>query len=206
MVSCAEQTQGGFGTTRRFNRADDWLFPFHMLSFWVTFVGFIVILAAIFFSGAESTLDRSEVDGYAPLSVIANPAGQGMGMTPDSERIFCVGHWGRAHFHHHELHARRGCRSCAAVTCWRGHTACWLCVFPGLSEARLLLLDRGLPHELLIPGGLYVSYPFRNVLKFPLHTVVSPSLSTSFGSSDIRKLHSPSFRMARRTHPFDLRA
>src|SRR5258705_3014832 len=51
--------QGGFGNYFLPIQigADDMAFPvLNMMSFWVTFVGFVVILAAIFFSGAPSTV------------------------------------------------------------------------------------------------------------------------------------------------------
>ncbi len=51
--------QGGFGNYFLPMQigADDMAFPFlNMMSFWVTFVGFVVLLSAIFFSGADSTV------------------------------------------------------------------------------------------------------------------------------------------------------
>src|SRR5678809_1403329 len=63
--------------------AEDMAFPvLHMLSFWVTLVGFIVILSAIFLSGSESTVGPiGGWTGYPPLSALANAGpGQGMGM------------------------------------------------------------------------------------------------------------------------------
>src|SRR3989454_12356141 len=50
--------QGGFGNYFLPIQigAEDMAFPFlNMMSFWVTFVGFVVLLSAIFFSGAPST-------------------------------------------------------------------------------------------------------------------------------------------------------
>src|SRR5687768_13730046 len=70
--------QGGFGNYFLPIQigAEDMAFPFlNMMSFWVTLVGFIVILAAIFFSGAESTVGPiGGWTGYAPLSALGQIA------------------------------------------------------------------------------------------------------------------------------------
>src|SRR6059058_471218 len=62
--------QGGFGNYFLPIQigAEDMAFPFlNMMSFWVTFVGFVVLLSAIFFSGAESTVGPiGGWTGYAP--------------------------------------------------------------------------------------------------------------------------------------------
>ena len=91
--------QGGFGNYFLPIQigADDMAFPYlNMLSFWVTLVGFIVILSAIFFSGAESTVGPiGGWTGYAPLSALGQIAGPGQGMGMNlwiiSIAIFCVG-------------------------------------------------------------------------------------------------------------------
>src|SRR5918999_158618 len=76
--------QGGFGNYFLPIQigAEDMAFPvLNMLSFWVTFVGFVVILSAIFFSGADSTV--GPIGGwtaYAPLSALGAIAGPGQGM------------------------------------------------------------------------------------------------------------------------------
>src|SRR2546421_12571312 len=63
--------QGGFGNYFLPIQigAPDMAFPvLNMLSFWVTFIGFIVILSAIFFSGSESTIGPiGGWTGYPPL-------------------------------------------------------------------------------------------------------------------------------------------
>ena len=64
--------QGGFGNYFLPIQigADDMAFPYlNMLSFWVTLVGFIVILSAIFFSGPDRQWDRSAVGRDTRLSV-----------------------------------------------------------------------------------------------------------------------------------------
>src|SRR6266498_580913 len=73
--------QGGFGNYFLPIQigAEDMAFPFlNMMSFWVTLVGFIVILAAIFLSGADSTIGPiGGWTGYAPLSALGQVAGPG---------------------------------------------------------------------------------------------------------------------------------
>ena len=67
--------QGGFGNYFLPIQigADDMAFPFlNMMSFWVTLPAFLVLLAAIFFSGASSTVGPiGGWTGYAPLSALA---------------------------------------------------------------------------------------------------------------------------------------
>ena len=107
--------QGGFGNYFLPIQigAEDMAFPFlNMMSFWVTFVGFIVILAAIFVEG-NTTIANSAVGvwlgggsgatvgpiggwtGYAPLSAVGSAAGPGQGAGMNlwivSIAIFCVG-------------------------------------------------------------------------------------------------------------------
>src|SRR5437660_11779313 len=68
--------QGGFGNYFLPLQigAEDMAFPvLNMLSFWITFIGFIVILSAIFFSGSESTIGPiGGWTGYPPLSALPN--------------------------------------------------------------------------------------------------------------------------------------
>src|SRR3979409_849867 len=75
--------QGGFGNYILPIQigAPDMAFPvLNMLSFWVTFVGFIVILTAIFASGSASTIGPiGGWTGYAPLSALGQIAGPGQG-------------------------------------------------------------------------------------------------------------------------------
>ena len=73
--------------------AEDMAFPrLNMLSFWVTFVGFVVLVSTLFIS------DGPPISGwtaYAPLSAIGNDAGPGLGrgqiLWVLSIGIFCIG-------------------------------------------------------------------------------------------------------------------
>src|SRR6202049_100668 len=73
--------------------AEDMPFPhFNMMSFWVTFVGFWVLIAAFFVSDGPSLGGWTQ---YAPLSAVGPVAGPGEGMGvilwATSIAIFCVG-------------------------------------------------------------------------------------------------------------------
>ena len=108
--------QGGFGNYFLPIQigADDMAFPtLNMLSFWVTFVGFIVILLAIlaegnatvgaWFTGLGASWSAGSGTispiggwtGYAPLSALGKAAGPGQGAGVNlwiiSIAIFCVG-------------------------------------------------------------------------------------------------------------------
>ncbi len=85
--------QGGFGNYFLPIQigAPDMAFPvLNMLSFWTTFVGFVVILAAFFVTGGAPLHGWT---GYAPLSALPS-AGPGEGLGADlwitSIAIFCV--------------------------------------------------------------------------------------------------------------------
>src|SRR5580692_2651847 len=73
--------------------AEDMAFPrLNMLSFWVTFVGFVVLISTLFVS------DGPPISGwtaYAPLSAIGSDAGPGLGtgqvLWVISIGIFCIG-------------------------------------------------------------------------------------------------------------------
>jgi len=73
--------------------AEDMPFPhFNMMSFWVTFVGFLVLIAAFFVSDGPSLGGWTQ---YAPLSAVGAVGGPGEGMGvvlwAASIAIFCVG-------------------------------------------------------------------------------------------------------------------
>src|ERR1700704_1758620 len=73
--------------------AEDMPFPhFNMMSFWVTFVGFLVLIAAFFVGDGPSLGGWTQ---YAPLSAVGAVAGPGEGMGvilwATSIAIFCVG-------------------------------------------------------------------------------------------------------------------
>jgi cytochrome c oxidase subunit 1 len=183
--------QGGFGNYFLPIQigAEDMAFPLlNMMSFWVTFAGFVVILAAIFFSGAESTVGPiGGWTGYAPLSALGAIAGPGQGMGMNlwiiSIAIFCVGSLlGALNFITTLLNMRTKGMSLMRMplTCWAWFTTAVLALlsFPVLlGGGILLLLDRIAGTSFFIPGGLYVS----GVLSgqnpnFPLHTGGSPIL------------------------------
>ena len=163
--------QGGFGNYFLPIQigAEDMAFPvLNMLSFWVTFVGFVVILAAIFFSGADSTIGPiGGWTGYAPLSALGAIAGPGQGMGMNlwitSIAIFCVGSLlGALNFITTLLNMRtRGMTLMRMpLTCWAWFTTAVLALlsFPVLlGGGILLLLDRLAGTSFFIPGGLYVS-------------------------------------------------
>lgn len=182
--------QGGFGNYFLPIQigAEDMAFPYlNMLSFWVTFVGFIVILAAIFFSGSESTVGPiGGWTGYPPLSALAN-AGPGQGMGMDlwiiSIAIFCVGSLlGALNFITTLLNMRTRGMSLMRMplTCWAWFTTAVLALlsFPVLLGAGiLLLLDRLAGTSFFIPGGLYLTGVLSGTSpNFPLHTGGSPIL------------------------------
>jgi len=183
--------QGGFGNYFLPIQigAEDMAFPvLNMLSFWVTFVGFMVILAAIFLSGSDATVGPiGGWTGYAPLSALGAIAGPGQGMGMNlwiiSIAIFCVGSLlGALNFITTLLNMRTRGMSLMRMplTCWAWFTTAVLALlsFPVLlGGGILLLLDRTAGTSFFIPGGLYVS----GVLSgsnpnFPLHTGGSPIL------------------------------
>jgi cytochrome c oxidase subunit 1 len=183
--------QGGFGNYFLPIQigAEDMAFPvLNMLSFWVTLVGFVVILAAIFFSGAESTVGPiGGWTGYAPLSALGQIAGPGQGMGMNlwiiSIAIFCVGSLlGALNFITTLLNMRtRGMTLMRMpLTCWAWFTTAVLALlsFPVLlGGGILLLLDRVAGTSFFIPGGLYVSGILSGTNpNFPPHTGGSPIL------------------------------
>ncbi len=182
--------QGGFGNYFLPIQigAEDMAFPvLNMLSFWVTFVGFIVILSAIFFSGADSTVGPiGGWTGYAPLSALPNAGpGQGMGMNLwiISIAIFCVGSLlGALNFITTLLNMRTRGMSLMRMplTCWAWFTTAVLALlsFPVLlGGGILLLLDRVAGTSFFIPGGLYLSGILSGTHpNFPAHTGGSPIL------------------------------
>ncbi|HEX3280603.1 MAG TPA: cbb3-type cytochrome c oxidase subunit I [Pyrinomonadaceae bacterium] len=183
--------QGGFGNYFLPIQigAEDMAFPvLNMLSFWVTFVGFIVILSAIFFSGSASTIGPiGGWTGYAPLSALGQIAGPGQGMGMNlwiiSIAIFCVGSLlGALNFITTLLNMRTRGMSLMRMplTCWAWFTTAVLALlsFPVLlGGGILLLLDRVAGTSFFIPGGLYVSGILSGTTpSFPIHTGGSPIL------------------------------
>jgi cytochrome c oxidase subunit 1 len=183
--------QGGFGNYFLPIQigAEDMAFPvLNMLSFWVTFIGFVVILSAIFLSGAPSTIGPiGGWTGYAPLSALGQIAGPGQGMGMNlwiiSIAIFCVGSLlGALNFITTLLNMRTRGMSLMRMplTCWAWFTTAVLALlsFPVLLGAGiLLLLDRLAGTSFFIPGGLYVNGLLSGIdHRFPLHTGGSPIL------------------------------
>ncbi len=183
--------QGGFGNYFLPIQigAEDMAFPFlNMMSFWVTLVGFIVLLSAIFLSGSASTVGPiGGWTGYAPLSALGAIAGPGQGMGMNlwivSIAIFCVGSLlGALNFITTLLNMRtRGMTLMRMpLTCWAWFTTAVLALlsFPVLlGGGILLLLDRLAGTSFFIPGGLYVSGILSGTNpSFPVHTGGSPIL------------------------------
>ena len=193
--------QGGFGNYFLPIQigAEDMAFPFlNMMSFWVTLVGFIVILAAIFVEG-NTTIATSALGvwlgggsgstvgpiggwtGYAPLSavgVVAGPGqGAGMNLWIVSIAIFCIGSLlGALNFITTLLNMRtRGMTLMRMpLTCWAWFTTAVLALlsFPVLlGGGILLLLDRTVGTSFFVPGGLVFGSSVLNT-----HTGGSPIL------------------------------
>src|SRR5436190_21451892 len=180
--------QGGFGNYFLPIQigADDMASPtLNMLSFWVMFVGFMVILLAILaegnatvgrwfaklgesFAGGSGTVGPiGGSTGYAPLSALGKIAGPGQGAGVNlwiiSIAIFCVGSLlGALNFITTLLNMRTRGMSLMRMplTCWAWFTTAVLALlsFPVLlGGGILLLLDRIAGTSFFIPGGLYVS-------------------------------------------------
>jgi cytochrome c oxidase subunit 1 len=194
--------QGGFGNYFLPIQigAEDMAFPFlNMMSFWVTFLGFIVLLIAIFAEGnvtvgawfsklGESFAAGSGTvgpiggwTGYPPLSALGKVAGPGQGAGLNlwiiSIAIFCVGSLlGALNFITTLLNMRTRGMSLMRMplTCWAWFTTAILALlsFPVLlGGGILLLLDRIAGTSFFIPGNLYVSGALQ-----PLHNGGSPLL------------------------------
>src|SRR5213080_2250172 len=181
--------------------AEDMAFPvLNMMSFWVTFVGFLVLLTAIFaegnqaigawfaklgesaWAGASGTVGPiGGWTGYATLSALGKIAGPGQGAGVSlwiiSIAIFCVGSLlGALNFITTLLNMRTRGMSLMRMplTCWAWFTSG---VLPLLSFSVLLgggillLLDRIAGTSFFIPGNLYVSGSL-----LPLHNGGSPLL------------------------------
>src|SRR6185503_10032524 len=200
--------QGGFGNYFLPIQigAEDMAFPtLNMLSFWVTLVGFIVILLAIFVEGNQaigawfSALGPSFTGGsgtvgpiggwtgYAPLSALGKIAGPGQGAGMNlwviSIAIFCIGSLlGALNFITTLLNMRTKGMSLMRMplTCWAWFTTAVLALlsFPVLlGGGILLLLDRIAGTSFFIPSGLYVSGLLSGTNpNFPLHNGGSPIL------------------------------
>ena len=145
--------------------AEDMAFPrLNMLSFWVTFVGFVTLVSTLFIS------DGPPISGwtaYAPLSALGNDAGPGLGrgqiLWVISIGIFCIGSLlGALNFIATTLDLR-----CKGMTLARMPYTVWawfitavlgLLAFAVLLPACVLLvLDHVGGTSFFIPGGLVLS-------------------------------------------------
>jgi cytochrome c oxidase subunit 1 len=200
--------QGGFGNYFLPIQigAEDMAFPYlNMLSFWVTLVGFIVILLAIFvegnasigqwfsalgpsFTGGSGTVGPiGGWTGYAPLSALGKIAvpGQGAGMNlwVISIAIFCVGSLlGALNFITTLLNMRTKGMSLMRMplTCWAWFTTCsaGVVVVPGAARWRHSAVARSHRRYELLHSERPVRQrtSFRYNPNFPLHTGGSPIL------------------------------
>ena len=159
--------QGGFGNYILPIQigADDMAFPvLNMLSFWVTFLALVVLMAAFFVTGGPPI---SGWTGYPPLSALGEIAGPGLGIGQDlwiiSLAIFCIAALlGALNFITTTLDLRaKGMtmmRMPLTVWSWFVTAILGLLAFGVLLAAGvLLLLDRNAGTSFFIPGGLVVS-------------------------------------------------
>src|SRR6266705_2824191 len=181
--------QGGFGNYFLPIQigADDMAFPFlNMMSFWVTFVGFVVLLSAIFASGGATVGSIGGWTQYAPLSALGEIAGpgQGTGVTlwVISIAIFCVGSLlGALNFITTLLNMRTRGMSLMRMplTCWAWFTTAILALlsFPVLlGGGILLLLDRIAGTSFFIPANEYLGVLAGSDPRLPYHAGGSPLL------------------------------
>src|SRR5437016_6057813 len=153
--------QGGFGNYFLPIQigAPDMAFPtLNMLSFWTTFVAFVVLVAA-FFVGAP----LHGWTGYAPLSAVPS-AGPGEGLGADlwitSIAIFCAASlMGALNFITTVLDLRAKGMSMMRMplTCWAWFITAILGLLAFgvlLAAGILLLMDRNLGTSFFVPGGL----------------------------------------------------
>src|ERR1700686_411175 len=158
--------QGGFGNYFLPIQigAPDMAFPvLNMLSFWTTFVGFVVIICAFFVTGGAPLHGWT---GYAPLSALPS-AGPGEQLGADlwitSIAIFCVASLlGALNFITTTLDLRaKGMtlgRLPLTVWSWLRTAILPLLAFGALLAAcTLLLLDRTAGTSFFIPGGLVIT-------------------------------------------------
>lgn len=145
--------------------AEDMAFPrFNMMSFWVTFVAFLVLVAAFFVPDGPPL---SGWTAYAPLSAVGKSAGPGQGLGQSlwvvSIGIFCIGQLlGSLNFIATTLDLRTKGMTLARLPystwAWFITSMIGLIAFSVLLPACvLLLLDRVAGTSFFIPAGLVVS-------------------------------------------------
>jgi len=144
--------------------APDMAFPvLNMLSFWTTFVSFVIMLAAVFVEGGAPLSGWTQ---YPPLSAIPS-AGPGQGLGMDlwiiSIAIFCAASlMGALNFITTilDLRARGMSLMRLPLTCWTWLVTAilGLLAFGVLASAGiLLLLDRNAGTSFFVPGGLIMT-------------------------------------------------
>jgi cytochrome c oxidase subunit 1 len=144
--------------------APDMAFPFlNMMSFWTTFLAFVVMMAAFFVQGGAPMAGWT---AYPTLSTIpAAGPGQGLGMDLWilSIAIFCIASlMGALNFITTVLDMRARGMSLMRMplTCWAWFVTAILALLAFgvlLAAGILMLLDRNLGTSFFIPGGLVVS-------------------------------------------------
>jgi len=145
--------------------AADMAFPtLNMLSFWFTFLAFVVMLAAFFVTGGAPI---SGWTGYPPLSALGQIAGPGLGWGQSlwiiSIAIFCgASLMGALNFITTTLDLRTKGMSLMRMplTCWAWFVTAILALLGFavlLAAGILLLLDRHAGTSFFIPGGLVVT-------------------------------------------------
>ncbi len=159
--------QGGFGNYVLPIQigAADMAFPrLNMLSFWVTFLGFVTLMAAFFVEGGAPLGGWT---AYAPLSALGEIAGPGQGMGMNlwigSIALFCIASLlGALNFIVTTLAMRaKGMtlmRMPLTVWAWFTTAVLALLAFPVLlGGGILLLMDRIGGTSFFVPGGLVVA-------------------------------------------------
>ena len=145
--------------------AADMAFPtLNMLSFWLTFVSFMVMMAAFFVIGGAPI---SGWTAYVPLSAVGEIAGPGLGWGQSlwviSIAIFCgASLMGALNFITTTLDLRAKGMSLMRMplTCWAWFVTAILALLGFavlLAAGILLLLDRHAGTSFFIPGGLVIT-------------------------------------------------
>jgi len=150
--------------------AEDMAFPrFNMMSFWVTFVAFAILVASFFVPEGPAL---SGWTAYAPLSAVGKDAGPGQGLGQTlwafSILFFCIGQLlGSLNFIATTLDLRTKGMSLARLPyctwAWFITSVIGLIAFSVLMPACvLLILDRVAGTSFFIPAGLVVSDRLQN--------------------------------------------
>jgi cytochrome c oxidase subunit 1 len=159
--------QGGFGNFILPLQigAEDMAFPrLNMLSFWITFLAFGVLMAAFFVEGGAPLGGWT---AYPPLSGVGQIAGPGMGRGMDlwilSIAIFCAASlMGAINFITTvvDLRTRGMSLMRMPLTCWGWFVTAMISLFAFavlIAAGILLLLDRQMGTSFFLPSGLVVS-------------------------------------------------